>query len=94
MTDRSNKDSKKSPVKIRFKAMKDGRDPFIWTATVTAIAATNTSNCILLPETDDKSLRRKKPRCGKPRPPQEEIAGIGKVTDREQTAYGDARLYL
>ena len=25
---------------------------------------------------------------------QEEIAGIGKVTDREQTAYGDARLYL
>ena len=25
MTDRSNKDSKKSPVKIRFKAMKDGR---------------------------------------------------------------------
>ena len=49
----------------------------------------------LVPETDDKSLRLNEAAMRKAETAmQEEIAGIEKVTGREQTAYGYARLYL
>lgn len=58
MTDRSNKDSKKSPVKIRFKAMKDGRRSIYLDCYRNGHRSYEYLKLYLVPETDDKSLRR------------------------------------
>lgn len=57
MTDRSNKDSKKSPVKIRFKAMKDGRRSIYLDCYRNGHRSYEYLKLYLVPETDDKSLR-------------------------------------
>ena len=57
MTDRSNKDSKKSPVKIRFKAMKDGRRSIYLDCYRNGHRSYEYLKLYLVPETDDTSLR-------------------------------------
>ena len=58
MTERSNKDSKKSPVKIRFKAMKDGRRSIYLDCYRDGHRSYEYLKLYLVPETDDESLRR------------------------------------
>ena len=58
MTDRSNKDSKKSPVRIRFKTMKDGRRSIYLDCYRNSHRSYEYLKLYLVPETDDKSLRR------------------------------------
>ncbi|KAA5310784.1 site-specific integrase [Phocaeicola vulgatus] len=57
MTDRSNKDNKKSPVKIRFKAMKDGRRSIYLDCYRNGHRSYEYLKLYLVPETDDTSLR-------------------------------------
>ena len=58
MSERSNKDSKKSPVKIRFKAMKDGRRSIYLDCYRDGHRSYEYLKLYLVPETDDESLRR------------------------------------
>ena len=58
MTEMSNKDSKKSPVKIRFKAMKDGRRSIYLDCYHNGHRSYEYLKLYLVPETDDTSLRR------------------------------------
>ena len=58
MTERSNKDSKKSPVKIRFKAMKDGRRSIYLDCYHDGHRSYEYLKLYLVPETGDESLRR------------------------------------
>ena len=58
MTERSNKDSEKSPVKIRFKAMKDGRRSIYLDCYRDGHRSYEYLKLYLVPETDDESLRR------------------------------------
>lgn len=58
MTDRSNKDTQKSPVRIRFKTMKDGRRSIYLDCYRNSHRSYEYLKLYLVPETDDKSLRR------------------------------------
>lgn len=58
MTERSNKDSEKSPIKIRFKAMKDGRRSIYLDCYCDGHRSYEYLRLYLVPETDDESLRR------------------------------------
>ena len=58
MAERSNKDSEKSPVKIRFKAMKDGRRSIYLDCYRDGHRTYEYLKLYLVPETDDESLRR------------------------------------
>ena len=57
MTERSNKDSEKSPVKIRFKAMKDGRRSIYLDCYRDGHRSYEYLKLYLMPGTDDESLR-------------------------------------
>ena len=93
MTDRSNKDSKKSPVKIRFKAMKDGRRSIYLDCYRNGHRSYEYLKLYLVPETDDTSLRLNEATMRKAETACRKKLRELKKLPVEKTDYGDARLY-
>ena len=58
MTERSNKDTQKSPIKIRFKAMKNGRRSIYLDCYRDGHRSYEYLRLYLVPETDEESVRR------------------------------------